>query len=469
MIVPRRRKRDTFLPWLQLAADVAAIQAVLRASYWLRFFNPYFVLPSGIPDYPIYLASFNFITLILVFFLRFYGLYKPARVFTYANEAARAVKAVVASVIVLMALTFFIRGFTYSRTFLVMTGILMALGLSAARFFLGVAVMSADRARGSFRNVLLMGYDENARKLIHFYRKHPRFSTRVVGILDEALPPGSEAEGVPVLGRISELPKYLQAHHQVHEAVLSGQGVPNETVLKMIYDCEKELVAFRWIADVFGLIASKMSVSYFGGVPLLSFMDSPLGDWENRFLKRAMDIALSAAALIIFSPVFLILTVLIKRDSPGPVFYPQERTGEDGRHFMLLKFRTMKADAEAQTGPVWASEDDPRRTRLGAFLRKNNLDELPQLWNVLKGDMSLVGPRPERPYFVSRFREDVPRYMARHSIRSGITGWAQVNGLRGNTSIEERTKFDLYYIENWSLLFDLKILFMTLFARDNAY
>ena len=229
------------------------------------------------------------------------------------------------------------------------------------------------------------------------------------------------------------------------------------------------MVAFRWIADIFGLVTSKMRVSYLGGMPLLAFSDSPLSDWENRFLKRAMDAALSAVFLVVFSPVFMILAALIKSDSKGPVFYGQKRIGEDGRQFTLWKFRTMREDAESKTGPVWAVKDDPRRTRMGSFLRANNLDELPQLWNVLRGDMSLVGPRPEREHFVSQFREDIPRYMARHSIRSGITGWAQVNGLRGNTSIEERTQYDLYYIENWTLFFDLKILFMTVFAKHNAY
>jgi exopolysaccharide biosynthesis polyprenyl glycosylphosphotransferase len=251
--------------------------------------------------------------------------------------------------------------------------------------------------------------------------------------------------------------------------VLAQPGLSSERVLRVLYECEKEMVAFRWIADIFGLITAKMQVSYLGTVPILSFTDSPLNDWENRVLKRTMDIVLSASALVALSPLYLLLAVLVKMDSKGPIFFFQERLGEDGRQFKLIKFRTMKTDAESKTGPVWAKEEDDRRTRLGTSLRKTNLDELPQFWNVLAGDMSLVGPRPERPFFASQFKEDIPRYMARHSIRSGITGWAQVNGLRGNTSIEERTKYDLYYIENWSLVLDIKILFMTLWARRNAY
>lgn len=469
MIAPKRRKRDTFLPWVQLLTDCIAINLSLTAAFWLRFGSRYFDSLLGEADYPIYHRSFIVVTLIAVFFIRSYGLYKPARLFTFADETMKVCKAVVVSTLVLLALTFFIRSFTFSRTFVTAAGLILAAGISLGRFLLGVLVMAVDQKRGSLRNILVVGCDENARRLARFYRANPRFSTRVVGFLHHGTVGEAEIEGVPVLGEAAELQGFLKSRREIHEVVLSLPGVSEEKVLQILYACEKELVSFRWIADIFGLIASKMSVSYLGGVPVLSFVDSPLGDWENRVLKRGMDVVLSSAALAALSPLFLLLAVSIKRNSPGSVFYRQERVGQDGRRFVLYKFRTMEVHAEKETGPVWAKEGDPRRTRIGAFLRENNLDELPQLWNVLKGDMSLVGPRPERPYFVSRFKEDVPRYMARHSIRSGITGWAQVNGLRGNTSVEERTKYDLYYIENWSLFLDFKILLMTFLARRNAY
>ncbi len=472
MIIPRRRKRDSFLPWAQLLVDSVAIYLVLEAAFWFRFVSHYFKSSLGTPDYHVYFKSFNLMLLVVVFFLRFHGLYKPARFLTFSSEIGKVVKAVAMGVIVLMALTFFIRDFSFSRTFILMAGIFLAFGISLARFILGICVMQVDRSRGSLRNILIVGCDENAKRLVRFYRANPRFSTRVSGFLDNTRAIDSLVEGVPILGRIDQIEKYIQTHREVHEVVLAEKGMPTESVLKMIYICEKEMIVFRWIADIFGLIASKMNVSYLAGTPLLSFMDSPLGEWENRVLKRCVDILTSLATLIIVSPLFLLIAVLIKKDSSGPVFYKQQRVGEDGQRFPLYKFRTMKVGSEQETGPVWAQADDPRRTRAGTFLRKNNLDELPQLVNVLKGDMSLVGPRPERPFFVSRFKEDIPRYMARHSIRSGITGWAQVNGLRGNTSIEERTKLDLYYIENWSMLLDAKIIFLTLwtfFKSPNAY
>ncbi len=469
MITPRRRIRETFLPWVQLAVDCLVISALLRAVFWLRFPSNFFESNLGVADYPFYHRSFNLIVLIIVLFLRLYGLYKTSRLLTFAGEAGKVLKAVGAGFLVLMAATFFVREFTYSRTYLVMVSISLAIGISLARFVLGILVMWLDEQRKSFRQILVIGCDENAKKMVQFYKNNRRFSTRVMGFLDDKLSRETMIEGVPVLGKTEELGDYIRIHKEIHEVVLAAQGLSNEAVLKTIYECEKQMVTFRWITDIFGLITSRMSVSYLSGVPLLSFSDSPLGDWENRVLKRTTDIVLSAAALLFLSPIFILLAVLIKLDSKGPIFFGQQRIGEDGRRFVLLKLRTMRVGAEKQTGPVWAKENDPRRTKLGAFLRRNNLDELPQLWNVFNGDMSLVGPRPERPFFVSQFKEDIPRYMARHSIKSGITGWAQVNGLRGDTSIEERTKFDLYYIENWSLLFDFKILFMTIFARHNAY
>lgn len=468
MITPKRRKRDSFLPWIQLVVDVAATAAILKLVFWFRFDSGYFSKGIAQPYYGVYYRSFAVIALTVVFFLRHYKLYQPARIYTYGAEAARVFKAVGISVVVLTALTFFIRDVSFSRSFLIISWPILALGLSAARFFLGVLVTEIDRRRGSYRNILIIGCDENSKKLVRFYRRNSRFSTRVIGFLDDTLPKGELVENVPVLGRVNELPHFLKFQRDIHEAVLASPQPP-EAILRLICECEKEMVVFRWIADIFALIASRMSVSTLGGVSLLSFTDTPLLEWENRVLKRAMDIVLSFFGSVALSPLFLVLVIWIKTDSKGPVLYGQQRIGENGKHFMLLKFRTMKPGAESESGPVWTQENDPRRTRIGAFLRRTNIDELPQLWNVFKGDMSLVGPRPERPFFVSQFREDIPRYMARHSIRSGMTGWAQINGLRGNTSIEERTKFDLYYIENWSIWFDMRILFMTFLNNRNAY
>jgi exopolysaccharide biosynthesis polyprenyl glycosylphosphotransferase len=217
-------------------------------------------------------------------------------------------------------------------------------------------------------------------------------------------------------------------------------------------------------------MASEVSIGDLNGLPLLTVRDIALRGWRLA-LKRVVDIVGSAAALVLFSPIMMLVAVLVKLDSPGPVFYAQERMGLDTKSFMMFKFRSMRPDAEVETGPVWATENDPRRTRIGTFIRRFSIDELPQLINVFIGEMSLVGPRPERPVFVEQFKKSIPRYMDRHQEKSGMTGWAQVNGLRGDTSIIERTKYDLWYIENWSLLLDFKILlrtFMSVFSDRHA-
>jgi exopolysaccharide biosynthesis polyprenyl glycosylphosphotransferase len=223
------------------------------------------------------------------------------------------------------------------------------------------------------------------------------------------------------------------------------------------------------VPDLYGVLTSRVRVNHVADIPLIGIASWPLDAFWNRVLKRFEDIAGSLVGLLLSAPIVLLAAPLIKRSSPGPVFYRQTRCGIAGKPFTLFKLRTMPVDAEHATGPVWATADDPRRTRIGEFLRKWNLDELPQFWNVLAGDMSLVGPRPERPHFVEQFKGGVGHYMTRHISRPGMTGWAQVNGLRGNTSIEDRVQHDLYYLENWSLSFDLKILIQTFFNRQNAY
>ena len=273
-----------------------------------------------------------------------------------------------------------------------------------------------------------------------------------------------------MLGGLSDIGSIIREHN-VEEVIITLPGASHEQSLDIISQCERERVAVRLFPDLFQIMASGVTVSDLDGLPLLTVRDVALRGWRLT-LKRTMDIVVSAAALVFLSPFLLLIALLIKVDSRGPVFYSQIRVGLDGKPFPTLKFRSMRVDAEAQTGPVWATENDPRRTRLGAILRRLSLDELPQFINVLVGQMSLVGPRPERPIFVEQFKQVVPRYMDRHMEKAGLTGWAQVNGLRGDTSIIERTKYDLYYIENWSLLFDVKILLLTLirgFGDTHAY
>jgi Undecaprenyl-phosphate glucose phosphotransferase len=275
--------------------------------------------------------------------------------------------------------------------------------------------------------------------------------------------------GVPVLGTVGQLPELIAAH-DVDEVIIGEPDATHQDLLRLIALCERGGAEIKIFPDVFQILASEMSIGDLNGLPLLNVRDVALHGWRLG-LKRAMDVLGATAGLIVLSPFLLLLALIIKLDSPGPVFYAQQRMGLDAKPFWCLKFRSMCQDAESN-GPGWTVKGDPRCTRLGAFLRRSNLDELPQLINVLLGEMSLVGPRPERPVYVEQFRRSIPRYMERHREKAGMTGWAQVNDLRGDTSISERTKYDLWYIENWSLLLDIQILIRTLLnfgSGRNAY
>jgi len=281
-------------------------------------------------------------------------------------------------------------------------------------------------------------------------------------------PPVSDLGPEPVLGTADAI-EALVSQTGADHVILCDTRLPRERIMGLIVFCERYLIEFFMVPDLFRIMTGRLDLITLGTIPLLGMGRWPLDYFGNRLAKRLVDIVGALIGLVVSAPILLWAAWAIKRSSPGPVFYRQTRCGEGGRLFTLYKLRTMPVDAEADTGPVWTKADDPRRTPIGRFLREHNLDELPQFWNVLKGEMSLVGPRPERPYFVEQFRDDIRQYMLRHMSKPGMTGWAQVNGLRGDTSIEERIRYDLYYLENWSLAFDFKILLKTLFARENAY
>jgi exopolysaccharide biosynthesis polyprenyl glycosylphosphotransferase len=326
------------------------------------------------------------------------------------------------------------------------------------------------QARGfNEARLIIVGAGEVGRMILQKIRQSPGLGYTVVGFVDDRNPPSSVL-GVDVLGGTDDLPRLIEAY-QVDEVIIAMPEASHQEILSIIARCEREKVSIKVFPDVFQIMASEVSIGDLNGLPLLTVRDIALQGWRLA-VKRAVDIMGSALALIVFAPTMMLVAILVKLDSPGPVFYIQERMGLNARSFPMLKFRSMRPDAESKTGPVWATEDDPRRTRIGSFIRRFSIDELPQFINVFVGDMSLVGPRPERPVFVNHFKKSIPRYMDRHKEKAGMTGWAQVNGLRGDTSIIERTKYDLWYIENWSLLLDFKILlrtFVSVFSDQHAH
>ena len=316
--------------------------------------------------------------------------------------------------------------------------------------------------------VLIVGTGDVGRMIFQKIQSNPGLGYEVAGFVAtngrDGLPLGAT-----ILGEAGDLAPIIN-EHQIDEAIIALPEATHKEILMLISECERGQVTIKVFPDVFQIMASQVSIDDLGGLPLLTVRDIALRGWR-RTAKRLMDVAGAACGLVLLSPLMILMTILIKLDSRGPVFYIQERMGLDARLFPMLKFRSMRQDAEKQ-GPGWTVDDDPRTTRLGNIIRRVNIDELPQLINVLLGEMSLVGPRPERPIYVNRFRRSIPRYMDRHWEKGGMTGWAQVNGLRGDTSIVDRTRYDLWYIENWSLLLDIKILVRTLFnlfKSPNAY
>ncbi len=314
----------------------------------------------------------------------------------------------------------------------------------------------------------MVGTGDVARMILHKILGNPGLGYQVVGAVEvEGYP--TVTLPVPILGNARDLARLME-EHQVEEVIIALPEATHQEILTLISECERGKATIKVFPDLFQIMAGPMSIGDLGGLPLLTVRDIALRGWR-RAAKRLMDIVGATVGLILLSPLMLLTAILIKLDSPGPAFYVQERMGLDARSFPMLKFRSMRQDAEA-SGPGWTRPGDPRVTRIGSILRRLNVDELPQLINVLLGEMSLVGPRPERPVYVAQFRRSIPRYMDRHREKAGMTGWAQVNGLRGDTSIAERTKYDLWYIENWSLLLDIKILLRTLvniFRSPNAY
>jgi len=325
------------------------------------------------------------------------------------------------------------------------------------------------QSRGRVQDrVVIIGTGEVAQLIIQKMQGSPFLGYHILGLVNGPNAPAA-VEGFPVIGQVEDLPRLID-EQAIDEIIIAMPEASDAEMVELISLCHRERVSIKVFPDLFEIMAAGVTIDDLGGLPLLNIRDVALRGWKLSF-KRVIDIVGSAIGLVLLSPFLLLIAILIKLESPGPAFFVQERTGLDTQPFPMIKFRSMRANAD-QDGPAWTVKDDPRRTRLGTLIRRYSIDELPQLINILVGDMSLVGPRPEQPAFVEQFRRMVPRYMERHREKAGLTGWAQVNGLRGDTSIIERTKYDLWYIENWSVWLDIKIIIRTLlrlFRDPNAY
>ena len=446
---------------LALAGDLFLIAICWVESYWIRFhLVPRFHLMSvtDVPPFRDYALQLVPILMVWGIAFRTFDLYRPNRLGSRRSEWWDVAKASTVGALVLVSImTFVFRGHEYSRLVILLFLAQSIVVVSLARAGLREALRFARRHGYNLRYAIVVGGGEPAAEVLRVLNRRRDVGIFVLGLLSDKK---EVPENVRWLGGIEDVRAVLDRQQVdiVFIALPHADAARLTTVLGGIGD---DPIAIHLVPDVFGLVPARGGIEEFETIPFIHLRESRLYGW-NRVVKRVFDLVFGALALAVAAPVMLGLAVALKLTSTGPVLYRQERMGVDGRRFRMLKFRTMRVDAEADTGPVWAREDDPRRTALGVFLRRTSLDELPQLFNVLRGQMSLVGPRPERPGFVEEFRRRVPGYMLRHKMKAGITGWAQINGWRGNTSIEKRIEHDLYYIERWSLAFDLKILLQTL-------
>ena len=316
-----------------------------------------------------------------------------------------------------------------------------------------------------------MGYSRAAEEYIDRVQANPQWGYVIQGILDDNTPAGTEYKGIKVLGRIENLNVILPENQMDEIAITLGLS-EYYRLEEIVALCEKSGVHTKFIPDYNKIIPTKPYTEDILGLPVINIRYVPLNNTFNALIKRTMDIVGSIVGIIVTSPLMLLMCLIIKLTSPGPLIYKQERVGLHNQTFWMYKFRSMEVQPESEEKKAWTVKNDPRVTPVGKFMRHTSIDELPQLFNILKGNMSLVGPRPERPFFVEKFREEIPRYMVKHQVRPGLTGWAQVNGYRGDTSIRKRIECDLYYIENWSIGFDIKIIFLTFFKgfiNKNAY
>ncbi len=462
------RSRQLFATAM-FAVDAALIGVSWILAWWLRFYGLGLPAPRGLAPLSIYLWSGAVLVPSALLVLRTFRLYRSARTARLSAELASLVK----SMLVISALagfgSYFARG-ELSRLVIAIFFVTGTLVLCASRIALRAVLRAMRRGGRNLRHVLVVGTGELAGLLLEKIRHHADFGLRVHGLVSpDPAEVGATIHGAKVLGTIDDLPR-LTGEEQaeiIYLALARPEWQAEEAALRVLAD---STAAVRLVPDLRQAFRLNPSVEDFDGMPVVLVTESPEQGW-NAVVKRAFDLAGSAVGLLLLAPVMAVIAILVRFDSPGPVFYAQERVGLNGRRFRMLKFRSMRADAEV-AGAGWTTKDDPRRTKLGTWLRKLSLDELPQLWNVFTGEMSLVGPRPERPQYVEDFRESIPRYMLRHHVKAGMTGWAQVNGLRGDTPLPERIEYDLFYVQHWSLWFDLRILLLTVvrvFRDASAY
>ena len=465
------KKHSKFFETLVLLLDLVTLSCSWILAYFLRFYLPVVPVSKGIPPF------FTYLTLLLVMLPLWYivfkafGLYRPRRISSKFAEIMDIAKGTTIAILILVSLTFFVRKYEFSRLTFVYFGIICVIALCVERILFR-ELLRLIRKRGyNLRHALIVGTGSLGQDVTDRVHSHPELGIKIRGFLcEDNSQIGNELKGFKVLDTFENV-RNVVMNQNIDMVLITLPLSAHERLKRILDDIGDEMVSIMLIPDLIELATLRGGIGEFEGMPIISLRDTPLYGW-NVVVKRVTDIVLSITILLAVSPLMIVISFLVKATSIGHVFYRQERMGLDGRIFSMLKFRTMETQAEKETGPVWAAKGDSRKTIIGSFLRKTSMDELPQFFNVLKGDMSIVGPRPEREFFIQQFRSKIPKYMLRHKMKAGITGWAQISGWRGNTSLEKRIEYDIYYIENWSLRFDLEIMWLTIwrgFVNKHAY
>lgn len=458
---------------LHLLVD-AAVSAISYSLAWLiKFATPLSDTEPGVTALSVetYFSALYFIVPGYVVLYYVFNMYTPKRATRRKYEILGIIKANTAGTMLFMVVLYAFKIEHFSR---LLVGLFYIINIVLTTFSKTMIrnVLQYFRKKGyNLKYVLLVGYSRAAEEYITRIKANPQWGYVVRGILDDRVPSGTLYKGIKVLGKIENL-LYILPENKLDEIAVT-LALEDYNRLERIVDlCEKSGVHTKFIPDYNSVVPSRPYTEDLMGLPVINIRYVPLTNTLNWIAKRAIDVVGSLAGLIVASPVMLIAAILVKASSPGPVIFKQERVGLHNKPFYMYKFRTMEMQKPSQEKKAWTVKDDPRVTKVGKILRKTSLDELPQLFNILAGEMSLVGPRPERPLFVEKFKEEVPRYMIKHQVRPGLTGWAQINGYRGDTSIRKRIEYDIFYIENWTMSLDFKIMFLTIFKgfiNKNAY
>ena len=465
------RDNQKYFNRLQVLLDAIVIAGSYLLSWWLKFEGPLSDSNAGAYTMQFYFSALYFLVpgyLVLYYLNKMYTPKRTRRIETEITQVF-ASNLMGAGVFLVCIAVFKISDF--SRGLIGIYSAVCAFFLIFERLVIRW-VLSHIRSRGyNVKHILLIGYSRAAEEYISRIKANPQWGYVVRGILDDKVPRGTLYKGVKVIGGIDNLSMILPVS-DLDEIAVTLALSDYDRLEELVGMCEKSGVHTKFIPDYNSLIPNRPYTEDLNGLPVINIRYVPLTNTFNAIVKRLFDIVSSLTALVILSPFLLIVAIIIKCTSKGPVIFKQERVGLHNKPFNMYKFRTMYVQDTEEEVKAWTTKNDPRVTKVGKFFRRTSIDELPQLFNILKGDMSVVGPRPERPQFVEKFREEIPRYMIKHQVRPGLTGWAQINGFRGDTSIRKRIDYDIYYIENWSFVFDLKIIFLTMFRgfiNENAY